>query len=494
MKKLRVVTSILVTLVLALGLALPVSAQVEPSEVTADLEAGGSIEVTKEVATPEIPPLIDILLLEDETGSFMDDIDELQTLAPAIWDAIAASGADFTMGVSGFRDFAQPDPDHYPPDPPWGWPGDWVYRLLQDLTGTKATFVAGVNALTATSGAGADTPEAQLEALHYLATPSHAAIDSNGDGDTTDSNDTPAGQQPTWRTGAVRVVLLATDATCHVNGDSTKDGDGNTVYWPGDSGTTSAGVTADILNSEGIVVIGLTPWGTGITCVDTLATVTGGSVHATTATGEDIKEAILAGLEELTTDVWWEVEAAEGLTVELAPVVYSDIEGETTVTFTETITVDEGIEACTTLTATVTFYANNYDAGEGGVVGTQTISIHVVPTPVEIDIKPGSFPNSINPGGKGVIPVAILTTDDFDASTVDGETALFGPGDAEPVHYALEDVDGDGDIDMILHFKTEDTGIAAGDTEATLTAQTFGGTSIIGTDSVRTVPPKGKKK
>ena len=106
---------------------------------------------------------------------------------------------------------------------------------------------------------------------------------------------------------------------------------------------------------------------------------------------------------------------------------------------------------------------------------------------VEIDIKPGSFPNSINPDSKGVIPVAILTTEDFDASTVYGATARFGPDEASPVHDAIEDVDNDGDDDMILHFKTEETGIKADDTEATLTAETTG-MNIIGTDSVRTVP------
>jgi len=115
---------------------------------------------------------------------------------------------------------------------------------------------------------------------------------------------------------------------------------------------------------------------------------------------------------------------------------------------------------------------------------------------VGIDIKPGSFPNSINPGSKGVIPVAILTTVDFDASDVDAETVLFGPTgtEASPVHYALEDVDNDGDIDMILHFRAQDTGIAEGDTEAILTGQTLGGKPITGTDSVRIVPSKGKKK
>ena len=128
--------------------------------------------------------------------------------------------------------------------------------------------------------------------------------------------------------------------------------------------------------------------------------------------------------------------------------------------------------------------------GEGSVTDCKTIT--VIPL-VSIDIKPGSFPNSINPGKKGVIPVAILTTGDFDATTVDGDSARFGPAGAVPVHWAIEDVDGDGDDDMILHFKTQDTGIAEGDTEAMLTATTTGGMDIAGVDSVRTTPPKGKK-
>ena len=36
---------------------------------------------------------------------------------------------------------------------------------------------------------------------------------------------------------------------------------------------------------------------------------------------------------------------------------------------------------------------------------------------VAIAIKPGSSPNTINPKSHGVIPVAIQTTDTFDATT-----------------------------------------------------------------------------
>lgn len=126
---------------------------------------------------------------------------------------------------------------------------------------------------------------------------------------------------------------------------------------------------------------------------------------------------------------------------------------------------------------------------------------HVDPTiDVDIDIKPGSFPNSINTKSMGVVPVAILGSAEFDVTQVDVTTLAFGPNGAAPSHdltdpdtYAdhLEDVNEDGFLDLVSHYAQKETGITCVDTEATLSGNllpAFGGTPIEGTDSVN---PKG---
>jgi len=108
-------------------------------------------------------------------------------------------------------------------------------------------------------------------------------------------------------------------------------------------------------------------------------------------------------------------------------------------------------------------------------------------TNVNIDIIPSSKKNPVNPRSKGELMVAILTTEDFDASTVNASTVRFGPSAAEPARYRLDDVDSDSDWDLILNFNIQEAGIACGDTEATLTGQKFDGMQITGTDAIETV-------
>ena len=120
----------------------------------------------------------------------------------------------------------------------------------------------------------------------------------------------------------------------------------------------------------------------------------------------------------------------------------------------------------------------------------------VGPQPVDIDIKPGSDPNPINPGSNGLIPVAILTTDDFNAADVEPNSVTLAGvevavrGKAEKLMARLEDVDGDGDDDLLLQVETQSEGTLWESGPVILTGKTYDGRDIKGTDEVIIVPPK----
>ena len=105
---------------------------------------------------------------------------------------------------------------------------------------------------------------------------------------------------------------------------------------------------------------------------------------------------------------------------------------------------------------------------------------------VTIDIKPGKEPNIINLKSGGFIPVAILTEGEFDALQVDPDIAKFGPSEAIAERYKVKDVDRDGDEDLVLYFRIQQTGIVCSDTRATLTGELYNETPITSTDSVQT--------
>ena len=90
--------------------------------------------------------------------------------------------------------------------------------------------------------------------------------------------------------------------------------------------------------------------------------------------------------------------------------------------------------------------------------------------------------------------MAILTTSiadgqpvDFDALQVDPTSVGFGPNGAEAILHRVRDVDRDRDPDLLMRFRIAETGIACGDTAATLTGETFSGIVIHGSDAIKTV-------
>jgi hypothetical protein len=125
---------------------------------------------------------------------------------------------------------------------------------------------------------------------------------------------------------------------------------------------------------------------------------------------------------------------------------------------------------------------------DDGGIGYDTAIVEVLPIPITIDVKPGSWPNSINLNPNGVISVAVLTTYDFDALTVDPDTIIWAG--AAPLRWAVEDVDGDGDLDMVFKFKRGETDLTETSTMSTMTGKNLDGYDIEGQDAVRIVPPK----
>lgn len=122
--------------------------------------------------------------------------------------------------------------------------------------------------------------------------------------------------------------------------------------------------------------------------------------------------------------------------------------------------------------------------------------------PVSVDIKPQSCPNAIKVVSKGVLPVAILGTEDLDVAEIDPASVMLEG--VAPLRWALEDVatpfEGelcdchelgpDGYLDLTLKFDMQEVIAALGEVsdgetlELTLTGNLLDGTPISGQDCV----------
>lgn len=124
---------------------------------------------------------------------------------------------------------------------------------------------------------------------------------------------------------------------------------------------------------------------------------------------------------------------------------------------------------------------------------------------VSVDVKPMSWPNPLNVNKKGVLPVAILGTEDFDVTQIDPATILLEG--VAPLRWALEDVGTPGDqlagpdgfTDLTLKFDAQEIVAALGDVNdgdvivLHLTGnlkEEFSGTAIVGEDVVRIIKKK----
>jgi len=69
-----------------------------------------------------------------------------------------------------------------------------------------------------------------------------------------------------------------------------------------------------------------------------------------------------------------------------------------------------------------------------------------------------------------------------------GANAIFSG--ASPLRWVLQDVDWDGDMDLVFHFKTQEFNLKSSSIDASLTGTTYGGISVEGNDLVKIIPDK----
>ena len=309
------------------------------------------------------------------------------------------------------------------PIPPFGDASSGDVAYRQDIDLTFNTTAVESIINGLTTRFGADEPESQLPALYQAATGNGQDLSGAG----FPGASIPPGQQVNFRDDVTKLFLLWTDAPFH------RPGDPGSIPYPGPSFTQTVDA---ILALDPPKVIGISSGGGGMADLEAIAT---------------------------ATDAF-------------APLGGVDCDND------GIIDLFEGDPLVCSI------------ASSGAGISDAIISLveaAAEPTEIQvtIDIKPGSDPNSINLKSKGIIPVAILSTDTFDATTVDPLSVSFGPNEATEAHGKghIEDVNADARLDLVFHFRTQETGIACGDLSASLTGETFAGDTIQGSDTIRTV-------
>ena len=220
---------------------------ISPSTYATTLDRGSSETIRKTVTVTRDAPtsgVLDVMFLIDTSGSMGGEIAAAKIAAADILNGLSAFGSLAT----GFGYYSEP-----------GSKG-----VFQDLTGSKATTIAGINSWTTGfdgGGFGGDFPEEGINAVF------EAASDAS------------------WRPASARFVLALGDATF-------KESDGRTL----------AG-TLDALDANDVTFIGidfgrLTGSSSGDIDPTVLADATGGSIATSSDTADEIVTAILSSVGE----------------------------------------------------------------------------------------------------------------------------------------------------------------------------------------------------
>jgi hypothetical protein len=301
-------------LAFALGSALATPG-ISPASVSNDADPGSSFAVDKVVATAEIPPKPDVVLLVDDTGSMGPAIANIKTNLDSVISTVTGGQPTAQFAVTSFGDLAFPNP----------------FTVKQPLTSNVGALEAAVGSLTAAGGG--DTPEDWINALYQIATGAIA-----------------------FRQNSSRIVVLISDAPSH-----------------DPSGGHTLANAISVLKAQSIRVVGV-----NVNDLDAMGQATAvtaattGVIVGTTAGA--VTAAIISGLKNLDVTVQPDVVSCDaGLSVVFSP-AQAQVSSGTAVTFHEVVMVGADATQDATLHCTVGFLMNGTP---GGAAFVQTIAVTV---------------------------------------------------------------------------------------------------------------------
>lgn len=109
---------------------------------------------------------------------------------------------------------------------------------------------------------------------------------------------------------------------------------------------------------------------------------------------------------------------------------------------------------------------------------------------VTIDIKPGSPTNPVNPKSNGMLPVVVFGSPGLDTLQIDITNLRLGITGLEAAprkNSSYQDVNLDGEIDLVLQFRIPETGITCTTNQLLMTGQMVSGLPLTGSDIVTPV-------
>jgi subtilisin family serine protease len=387
---------------------------------------------------------------------------------------------------------------------------------------TTDVFAPGVNIVSLQMGGGPRTASGTSMAAPHVAACAALLIQA---GDAT----TPAAIEARIRTSASMVtrngidfprldcapdenqlpVLTVNNATVQVDEGSTATNGGNVSDPDGDPVTLSASVGTVIDNGDGT-------WSWSFATVDGPAQSQTVTVTATDALGETGT----VNFQLVVRNVAPSVEAGPDASIQsnetfhfsstfsdpgaidfqwVWVIAWGDGTSVAGSTGAQSLPITSSRQFCAAQDYTIRLTVNDKDGGSG----FDEMTLSVAYRAIAIRILPDGHPNPISLASRGRLTVAVLSTADFDARQLDPATVVLGDenGTDTPVarrnngtYFAsVEDVDGDGRPDLVLHFEMPAL-VANGDlTRATtqLVLRGFlrdGCTNVRGADSVRVVP------